>query len=81
MNNNTFFTCKCIIYLVIYLSAMGLMTTAALATSFAGLATLAPLAMAASALHSAAFRHLIGCWLLVVITCNKIKKNIKCEFV
>lgn len=42
------------------------MTTAALATSFAGLATLAPLAMAASAFHSAAFRHLIGCWLLYV---------------
>lgn len=51
------------------------MTTAALATSFAGLATLAPLAVAASALHSAAFSpafhsvafsHLIGCWLLVV---------------
>jgi hypothetical protein len=39
------------------------MTTAAPATSFAGLATLA---MAASAFHSAAFRHLIGCWLLVV---------------
>jgi hypothetical protein len=38
-----------------------LMTTAALATSFAGLATLASLAMAASAFHSAAFRHLIGC--------------------
>ena len=37
------------------------MTTAALATSFAGLATLASLAMAASAFHSAAFRHLIGC--------------------
>ena len=54
-----------------------LMTTAALATSFAGLATLAPLAMAASALHSAAFRHLIGCWLLVVITCVKIKKKYK----
>ena len=60
---------------------MGLMTTAALATSFAGLATLAPLAMAASAFHSAAFRHLIGCWLLVVgcwllvvIICNQIKK-------
>ena len=40
------------------------MTTAALATSFAGLATLAPLAMAASALHSAAFSHFD--WLLVV---------------
>jgi hypothetical protein len=54
-----------------------LMTTAALATSFAGLATLASLAslaMAASAFHSAAFRHLIGCWLLVVIICNQIKK-------
>jgi len=47
------------------------MTTAAPATSFAGLATLA---MAASAFHSAAFRHLIGCWLLDVIICNQIKK-------
>jgi hypothetical protein len=75
MKNNTFFTCKCIIYLVIYLSAMGLMTTAALATSFAGLLGVLA-AMAASALHSAAFRHLIGCWLLVVITCVKIKKKI-----
>ena len=34
------------------------MTTAALATSFAGLATLATLAMAASTLHSAS-SHLI----------------------
>jgi hypothetical protein len=50
-----------------------LMTTAALATSFAGLLGVLA-AMAASALHSAAFRHLIGCWLLVVITCVKIKK-------
>ena len=49
------------------------MTTAALATSFAGLLGVLA-AMAASALHSAAFRHLIGCWLLVVITCVKIKK-------
>jgi len=40
-----------------------LMTTAALATSFAGLLGVLA-AMAASALHSAAFRHLIGCWLL-----------------
>jgi hypothetical protein len=53
-----------------------LMTTAALATSFAGLLGVLA-AMAASALHSAAFRHLIGCWVLVVITCVKIKKKYK----
>ncbi len=59
-----FFMCKCIIYLF---DCNGLLiTTAALATSFAGLATLAPLAVAASALHSATFSHWIGCWLLVV---------------
>jgi uncharacterized membrane protein AbrB (regulator of aidB expression) len=59
MKNNTFFMCKCIIYASYLFECNGiLMTTAALATSFAGLATLATLAMAASTLHSAS-SHLI----------------------
>ena len=41
------------------------MTTTTTALGLAGLATLAPLAVAASTLHSA-ISHLIVCWLVVV---------------
>jgi hypothetical protein len=67
MKNNTFFMCKCIIYASYCNGRLMTTTTAAL-----GLAGLATLAVAASALHSAV-SHLIVCWLCVYKQCEEKK--------